>query len=333
MRRNLAVFSLICAVLLTGIGHRKPSGPPATPAPTPTPFAVPTAAVPVMMIYPFAVNGDADKKAGDKMAGLFLAQIAGAGGVIVKPIPAKVVARTDYLSDAIKNGADYYLSGYMTPVGEEVALVEQLVSTGSGAIIWSSTAQVLTYGDALNQADIVRQSVINHAGRVEAQYRQQQALATPTPGPANGAQTSIGAILGLIKHVAGGRKAEPAPTLAPEKKPLKAILVIGHDGGASSLQHSLDRIYRVSNAGIESGDVVADTRKVCSKFPNITVASGETKRERTRGFPPSSINVFTLRMYNCQGTVFFTNTARSGSLQDAVDQAVAAYVSAHPSNS
>ena len=332
MRRSFAILSLLCAVLMTGIGHR-PSGPPATPAPTPTPYAPPTPAIPVVMIYPFQVNGDADKKAGEKLATLFLAQMTAAGGVIVKPIPKTPIARADYLSDSLKNGADYYLSGYMTPLGDEVALVDQLVSTGSGAIIWSNTAQVLTYGDALNQADIVRQSVVNHAGRVEAQYRQQQALATPTPGPANGASTSIGAILGLIKHVTGGRKAAPVPTVAPENKPLRAILVVGHDAGASGLQHSLDRMFRVSNAGLDTGDIVADTRKICAKFPNITVASAETKRERTRGFPPSTINVFTLRMYNCQGAAFFTHTARSGDLQDAIDQTVAAYVAAHPANS
>lgn len=333
MPRNLTIFSLLCAVLLTGIGHRGRPGPPSTPAPTPTPYAVPTPATPVIIIYPFQVNGDADKKAGDKLASLFLAQMVGEGGIIVKPIPAKVVPRSDYLSDALKNGADYYLSGYMTPLGDEVALVEQLVSTSSGTIIWANTAQVLTYGDALNQADLVRQSAMSHAGRVEAQYRQQQAMATPTPGAGNEAQTSIGAILGLIKHVTGKRKAPaPAPTLAADKKPIRAILVLGHDAGASVLEHSLDRMYRVSNAGLSSGDPVADTKKICNTFTNVTVASAEMHRERSRGFPPSPLNIVTLRMYRCDGSLFFNTTARAGSLQDAVDQAVAAYVAAHPFN-
>jgi len=111
VRRNLAVFSLLCAVLLTGIGHRGRPGPPSTPAPTPTPYAVPTPAIPVLIIYPFQVNGDADKKAGQKLASLFLAQMAGQGGIVVKPISTQGVARSDYLSDALKNGADYYPYG------------------------------------------------------------------------------------------------------------------------------------------------------------------------------------------------------------------------------
>ncbi len=287
------------------------------------------------MIYPFAVSGDADKTAGKKLANLYLAQMATVGGVVVKPIPVATVERSTYWTDSLKNGADYYVSGYLTPLGDEISLVEQVVSTTSGTIIWANTAHVLTYGDALSQADTIRKVVMEHSGRVEAQYKQQQAQATPSPAAdQQGASTNIGAILGLLKHVTGGGKRAPAalPTVAPEKKPLRAILVVGHDEAAAILERSLNRSFRVANAGATSGNLVADTKKICTTYPTVNIAVGELRTEQTNSFPRRTTDVFTLRMYRCEGPAFFTETGRSRSLQDAVDQTVSKYATAHPTN-
>ena len=331
MRRLISSLALACAVALTGAAHRAPA-----PSPTPSPSATPTAApaLPVIMIYPFAVSGDADKTAGKKLASLYLAQMATVGGVIVKPVPVTTVERSAYLTDSIKNGADYYVSGYLTPLGDEISLVEQVVSTTSGTIIWANTAHVLTYGDALSQADTIRKVVMEHSGRVEAQYKQQQAQATAAPADQQGASTNIGAILGLLRHVTGGGKRTPAPlpTVAPEKKPLRAILVIGHDEAATVLEHSLGRAYRVANAGGTSGNLAADTKKICTTYPTVNIAVGELRTEQTKSFPHRTTNIFTLRMYRCDGPAFFDETRRSGSLQDAVDQTVSTYANSHPNN-
>ena len=336
LRRFLSVVALLGASVLTGFGHRgapAATSPPATPAPTSTP-AMPASAVPVIMIYPFTVNGDADKTAGKKLADLFLSQMATIGGVTVKPIPTTPIERTDYLTDAIKNGADYYISGFLTPLGNEVAIVEQVVSTTSGAIVWANTAQVLTYGDAASQADTMRKVVIAHAGRFEAEYRQEQTQAPPTPGAdQRGASTNIGGILGLLKHATGGKRG-PAPiaSVAPDKKPLRAILVVGRDDAGTTLERALNRFYRVSNLGATSGSIATDAHKACATFSNVTLASGELRKEQTNSFPRNTLNVFTLHMYHCDGSNFFNTTARAGSLVEAVDQTVAAYVAAHPEN-
>src|SRR5947209_16837435 len=109
------------------------------PTPAPTPAVTPTPALPVLIIYPFQVNGDADKTSGAKLAALFAGQMQTAGGLAIKPLATTVgIARADYLTNAIKSGADYYVSGYLTPLGDEVALVEQVVSTSSGAIVWAN---------------------------------------------------------------------------------------------------------------------------------------------------------------------------------------------------
>ncbi|MDP9016941.1 MAG: hypothetical protein M3N19_01295 [Candidatus Eremiobacteraeota bacterium] len=330
MRRPLAVFALLSAVALMGAAHRgRPAASPApTPSPTPTASAAPIA--PVVVLYPFTVNGDADKNAGNKMVTLFAAQMTASGGLIVKPVPAVPVQRADYLTNALKNGADYYISGYMTPLGDEVALVEQVVSTSSGAIVWSSTATVLTYGDALTQADTIKKVVIGHAGRVEASYKQQQALATPPPGPANGAQTSIGSILGLLHRSHSGPA--PRPTLAPDKKPARIILVVGHDDTANALIQALEGMYRVTHSATVTQNVAADAHTVCGSITNATIAEALARTEFTKSLPRYSLNVVTLRVYRCDGSILFQKTARASSLGDAMDQAVGAYISAHPSN-
>ena len=328
MRRHFAVIALLGAIALTGIGRHQ-TRPPATPTPAPTPVATPKPALPVLVIYPFQVNGDADKTSGAKLAALFAGQMQAAGGITIKPLAATVgVARADYLTNAIKGGADYYVSGYLTPLGDEVALVEQVVSTSSGAIVWANTAQLLTYGDATTQADSIRSAILGHAGRVEAEFQQQQAQSTPTPGPSNGASTSIGAILGLLHH----RGPAPKPSLAPNQKPVRAIVLVGRGQAANALFTSLDRTYRVSRSAVLTQNVANDAHLVCGATSTVTVAAGDVRTTQTKSFPPFTQYVFTLRVYRCDGSPFFTHTASSRSMEDAVDQAVAAFIAAHPSN-
>lgn len=332
MRRYLSVLALMSAFVLTGIGHHRPA-PTAAPAPTPTPTptAAPTPALPSVIIYPFQVNGDADKQAGVKMVSLMTSQMLATGGVIVKPPSVALVQRADYLTNALKNGADYYISGYLTPVGEEVNLVEQVVSTTSGAIIWSNTAQILTYGDAVTQAIYMDKAIINHSGRVEAEYRQQTALATPTPGPANGTQTSIGRILGLLHH---GGSAASRETVAADKKPARPVLVVGSGESARLLQTALDRAYNVTKSATLSSNVARDAKAICGVTTNASIASGELSTRVIKGFPASRTEyTFNLNVHRCDGTVFFTHRSTGGSAEAAVDGAVDAFIGAHPSNS
>jgi len=332
LRRYLAIIAVLSAVLLTGLGHRPPKP---SPTPSPTPTATPTPALPTVIIYPFTVNGDADKRAGAKLAALYTSEIKTMGGIVIKPVPTPAVDRKMYLTAAIQNGADYYFSGYITPVGEEVALVQQLVSTTSGAIIWSATAQISTYGDAIDQADTVRKVLLGHAGRVEAQYQAQQSAATAPP-VSNGAQTNIGTILGIFHRMKPG----PKPTLAPDKKPKRGILVVQVAANPSSLNNSatvalalsLDRAYLVGRSAVVTQNISSDSRTICGALTNETIASGEFRTEATSKLYRNTSNVFTLRIYRCDGSVMFSNTGRSGSMGGAIDNAVNAYMKDHPNN-
>jgi len=330
LRRCFAILAIVSVVALIGASHR-PSKPPATPTPLPTP--TPTPAPPTVIIYPFTVNGEADKRAGGKLASLYTKEIQTMGGVLIKPPLAANVDRKQYLNDAIKSGVDYYLSGYITPLGEQVAVVQQLVSTQSGAIIWASTAQMLTYGDAADQADTIRKVLLAHAGRVEASYQAQQTAATPAPEE-HGAQTNIAAILGIFHRLRPG----PKPTLAPEQKPKRGILVVQVSGNSSNvngqattaLALSLNRAYNVARSAVSTQNISNDARTICGALPNEMIASGDFHHDS--GVRRDIADEFTLKVYRCDGSLFYTNSARSGSIGGAIDLTVNAYMKAHPNN-
>ncbi|MGH8165154.1 MAG: hypothetical protein ACREP1_12555, partial [Rhodanobacteraceae bacterium] len=105
-------------------------------------------------MYPFSTTGDIKSDTGVKAAQLFQQQMNQAGGItVIAGSPS--VARKDYPADAKSKHADYYLSGYMTALGDGVALVEQLVSLQNGTIVYANSAQIQAFNDAAAQAQSI----------------------------------------------------------------------------------------------------------------------------------------------------------------------------------
>ena len=182
--------------------------------------AAPILPPPVLIVYPFSVNGDAQKESGSRLAVLIGTQIAKLGGVTVKPAPPGT-QRVDFLTVARAQNADYYLSGYVTPIGDEVTVVEQLVSTETGVIAFSNTAQIKTYEETAGQGDLLRQALLRHQSRNVTAYEQlaTPSPATPTPMTANGPdQATFG---GLFKK----KKIAAQPKAAPTKSPTPIAVV------------------------------------------------------------------------------------------------------------
>ena len=182
--------------------------------------ATPILPPPVLIVYSFSVNGDAQKESGARLAVLIGSQIAQLGGVTVKPGPPGT-RRADFLTVARNANADYYLSGYVSPIGDEVTVVEQVVSAQTGIIAFSSTAQIKTYAEAAGQGDILRTALLRHQNRNIAAYEQ---FATPSPAtPAPSATNESGkANLGnLFKK----KKSAPQPAAEPTKSPTPIVIV------------------------------------------------------------------------------------------------------------
>ncbi len=334
MRRYLVLVIVCLSVALLGAGHHRPV-PRATPIPTavPTPAPTPTPSDPVIVIYPFTVNGDADKDAGGKLATIFASSISQSGGIAVKPTTSGV-ARQDFLTDAKRLGADYYISGFITPLGNEVALVEQVVSTFSGTVVYANTAQIVTYADASAQAQVIRTAVLGHSGRVVAEYN--RPVAEPSTGPTASSGKEVN-IVGLFRRhpkrpVPGSAVGRSAP------RSLRSVTVVRVGGsappaerGAASraLVGSFKRLADARLSAIVSEDVAKDAAGICGAERNISVASGSLTLEQTR-FRRGSRAAFTLRVYTCDGSLLFQDTARNASIERAVDAMVDEFVRTHP---
>jgi hypothetical protein len=128
------------------------------------------------------------------------------------------VERPDYLTSARKAGASYYVTGFLTPLGDGASLIEQLVSTQSGAVVFSSSGQINSLGDVSAQGDVMRIAIENRdnqgyptfsnepAGGGSAQSSQAHPISSQAP------EANIG---GLFHH----KKPAPTPTPKPSPSP------------------------------------------------------------------------------------------------------------------
>jgi hypothetical protein len=176
-------------------------------------------ATPNLIVYPFSANGsDVSREAGSRLAITIATQIANLGGVNVKPATPGV-ERHNYLDAARSAGADYYIAGYVTPLGDGVSVVEQLVSTLTGIVVYSNTAQVRTYGDAAGQGDVLREALLRHQTRNLGAYAARPPPAnapTAAPAPGTAAQANLGRLFGRKQQhgAAPAARATAAPSAA-----------------------------------------------------------------------------------------------------------------------
>jgi TolB-like protein len=170
--------------------------------------------IPVLMVYPFTVSSttELDADAGSRLAVVIATQISNLGGVTVKPAPPGA-QRKDYLAIARSFSANYYIAGLMTPLGDGVSVVEQLVSTESGIVVYSNTAQIKTFNDVSGQGDILRAALLRHQSRNLGAYiapPPPAVAATPQPQASEASQANLSKLFGRKK---------PAAKTAPSPKP------------------------------------------------------------------------------------------------------------------
>lgn len=339
MRRIPAVFLLCLGIALAGAA---PSRPTSKPAPTPTPATAPeqVTSLPIIVVFPFGTSSDIPAANGEKAANLFVQVMNSAGGLDAIGAPA-TVKHENYLGYARTVNADYYVTGYMTPLGEGVSLVEQVVSTRSGTMIFGQTAQINSFEDASSQAITVHDGIVAQEQAFKAQYQSAQATATPAPAATGQANFTKGLsdIAGLFK-----RKGKSAPTkTVAVQKPDKGVLVAHVNGtvpqtnltsATTELYSALNGFYnaRMTNASGQNLTRQADT--ICGSDRNNTIATGTLSAITTHhGLGTRTQWTFNLDIYTCWGAKLAEHSATAGSLKDAVASAVAEYAQAHPQNS
>lgn len=336
MRRLLASLFLASSVVL--MAAAAPSRPSPSPSPSPTPTAS-SASLPgsaTVLVYPFDIQTGVDPKIGTAIADIMAQEMSAAGGLSVLAVPQNV-KRPDFLAYARDQKADFYISGYVTPVGYAAAVVEQVVSVDSGVILFSQTAQVQSVADVASQSLLARAQILAFVNRSTESIAAQSAN-TPAPTASNGANVNIRGLSGIVDSVFH-HKGAATPTPAPAVKPSRGVIVApvtasgsvadGDLGNATNeLFFALQRHYNVQLT--KSADVANSADSICGTNRNNTIASGTlAESAASHGHREA---VFTLAIYTCFGAVLERTVGKGGTFKAAVDAAVTAYATAHPQN-
>jgi hypothetical protein len=328
------------ALLVSAVALAAATAPP-TPAPkvSPTPVAAPSIGQSTtVLIYPFDVQTGVDAKIGFAIASILAQEMAAAGGLNVLPVPVGV-KRADFLDTARTQHADFYISGYVTPVGDTAAVVEQVVSVDSGVILFSQTAQVQSVADVASQSLLARAQILAFVGR-GTQNIQTQSTNTPAPTSTNGAQMQIhglGSIVDSVFHRRGAPTPSPSPLVKPDRGVIVSPITASGQFASTDLTNATNELffamqhhYRVQMAPATS-NVAQAADSICGANRNNTIAGGTLAQNvPKRGHVEM---VFTLSVYTCFGAVLDHTVGKGATYKNAVDAAVAAYVAAHPDNS
>jgi hypothetical protein len=335
VRRVFAVLLLASSCALFGAAPPR-TVPKATPSPVPA--ATPTAApkLPLVVVYPFDFSSDLRADTGTRAAQLYVTSMNAAGGVDALAAPP-TVKRANYLDYARSLSAAYYVSGYMTPLGGGVSLVEQVVDTETGTIILGATAQIQSFEDAASQATGIRDGIVQREQSKAQAFEQSSAQATPAPLASN--QANIGG--GLASLFKRRPHQTPDPHAVAVVKPSKGIFVVRVSGGtdASQTNDATGALYAALNQRYVTrstntpGDAAKNANAICGSDRNNTVATGTlSTTSARRGLFKRTQYAFVLDVYTCFGAKLAETIGEGDSVQAAVAAAVANYVADHPQN-
>ncbi len=342
MRRLFGVLLLCTSIAL--VGAVAPTAPGATPTPLPllTPEPTPSAGAgtPVVVVYPFDVQGGLDPKIGLAMAQITTDAISSSGGLTMMAVPTGVT-RANFLETARTMHADYYISGYVTPVGEMASVVEQLVTVSSGIIIYSQTAEITGVADVASQALVQRDAILAHSGLGERQTVA-KSNGTPEPTATNGANVKLSGLNSIVDSVFG-HKGKPSASPSPIVKPDRGVIVPRVTAGANapaidlttatnSLYFALNKYFNVQMTAL-AGQVAQNADAMCGTNRDNTIAAGTLSQTHVSGNKGKMEPTFTLDVYTCFGVKLDEELGKAATPAAAITAAVAAYVAAHPQNS
>jgi hypothetical protein len=338
--RRLLVFFVLCASALLVAAAPKPS-----PSPSPAPIATQTPFIgndPVVIIYPFEAPSDLDPKYGGAIAQIYSQVLNQTGGVKVLPVPANI-KREDYDKFAHVQHADYYVSGYIQPIGAGAAIVSQVVDVEQNISVYSATTQISDVQDVGSQALTARTVILQAAGIDRPELNAGPAQ-TPTPSSTSGASVPITNVLSdLFKGKGKGKSVATAPTATPiPAKPPRGVIVAHLTGSAqaSDLSAGTDDLYRALyshfNTTLSSAAATANVGSIadslCGTNRDNTVVSGELNVQHVGGFRPHDSFTFTLNVYACFGARLYSTTSTNDSRTRAIHDAVESYFGDHPEN-
>ena len=322
---------------------------------------------PIVVVYPLTTTVGIDAAVGANVAIVLAEKLAELGALTVKPAVART-ERAHYLDAALADGADYYITGFLTPLGADTSLIAQVVSTHSGSVVYSTTANVRTVGDAASQADALHAAIVRHAGRGLA------ALDAPAPTPSSSVPpVATGGNVNItqaLRRRGKGSKAPSSTTASPSAagtartipataataratgKPVTRVVARARPEAVALLfrasgtfddrtrayaTDAVDRAltsggYRISRIDAEPSDRLAHARDLCATTGATSLlAPAVVLGANDTADPTAQID---LAVYDCDGAALRTeraiasSTGRKRTSENALDRAAVAVASA-----
>ncbi len=340
MRRTFSILMMLGSLsLLAATPAPKPTVAPQTlVTPTPAPTFNPLGAKVTVIIFPFEAPTDVDPKTGANIAQIYQKVLTQQGGMTILPIPKDKITRAYYLGYARGQKADYYISGYLQPIGQSAAIVANVVDVSSGKAVYAATTQIESVQDVASQALNAR-AVIAQVSGLE---RDHIAATTSTPEPESsaGSQLNITNALSGLFRGKGKAKSTPAPTPTPIK-PSRGILVNRLTGdaplsdqaaGTSDLTLALAKSFNASMLKSPVANIPASADGICGANRNNAIVGGVLNATKQGRFHSYYSYSFKLDVYTCFGALFYTVTETDDNRAKAIGNAVEDYVKAHPNN-
>lgn len=341
LRRSVGVIVFCASLALVAAAPRPLPSAPSTPAPIFTPDIHIPIQVPTVLIYPFDTASGMDSKLGRQVAQLFSQEFLTLGHVSVLPVPSGV-QRSQFLNNARTHSADYYISGYLTPIGAGAAIVVQVVSVQSGVIIDAQSAQLYGVNDAVSVALNIHERMMQYSGAEESITTTESATAAPSPVATHGAQYNINNIFGGHGH--GHTTAGPVASPTPQAKPQRGVILLNVRGVGTVDEATLNQAtqlllrnlythFNVAQSGVAPANLVTGADSICGANRDNTIATGTLQQQHVGGMHARLRSVFTLQVWTCFGAVLYQTTESNDDIVKAVSAAVSDYVTGHPGNS
>ncbi len=337
--RRLITFSVLCC-LAVGLVAAAPHTPGPRPTPSPTPFVhlnLPSFESTVL-IYPFDTAGELSPKVGVQIAHIFADEFKTLGNFNVLPVPTNI-ERANFLVNAHTEKADYYIAGYVTPIGQSVAVVTQLVGVESGVILYSQTQEIYGVNDAASLALQCHDALLEISGTKVSVTTTEAPTGAPSAAPTkNGANFNVSH---LFAHHAA---ATARPVAVASVRPERAVILVGIHGQTSLPSSVLNRAttlltrdlaahFTVRDGGEAPANLASAADAICGTDRDNTIASGTLTQQHVGGFRPHLYSRFTLQIWTCFGDVLYETTESNDDVAKAILNAVSDYVQTHPSNS
>ncbi|HTW83635.1 MAG TPA: hypothetical protein VMD91_06175 [Candidatus Sulfotelmatobacter sp.] len=279
---------------------------------------------PVVMVFPFTPNGSSiDREAVASLAVLLAQQMANTGKVSVVPAPPGT-DRPAYLEAARKGAADYYVAGFISPLGNGASLVEQVVSTSTGIVVFSHSAQINTVADAASEGVDLADWLGIYSNRAFADVGTPPPA--PTAAPTAGNEANLSGLTKLFHKRSGG--AAPAASAAPASAargtavaaaPNPAEYTVLPVGGSAdaSLRTAAAQVLAERAHGLRAESGAA----ACSAHPDTKLVTG-TLATKAAGFGTTRAT-FALKVSVCGGvTLWSQSTSERGKPTQATEKAV-----------